>query len=184
MPGNTRVRVLLLTLVLFEALIAASYSMAQDAAANLPPDAVFVSLSPPPYPVIARTAHIAGLVTLKIGVRQDGTVASAEMVSGPPLLERAAIQSATASRFECRSCSDEVTFYSLVYSFELVPTDDCSLPDGPPGDPGKGVRYSGNRVTVSDFVAPTCDPSGIVVAFKVRSAKCLYLWKCGRTTTK
>jgi hypothetical protein len=162
-------------LLVIAALCVTPTCFAQDAAEKAPPDAVLVTLSPPIYPAIARTAHISGDVVLKIGVRKDGTVASSEFVSGPQLLQRAAIASATSSTFECRNCLDEVTFYSLVYSFQLV-AGGCPSPGGQSTEPGKGVTQSGNRITVADYVMPTCDPVGDVV--RVRSAKCLYLWKC------
>ncbi|MGA8103623.1 MAG: TonB family protein [Candidatus Acidiferrales bacterium] len=45
----------------------------------------------PVYPPIAKTAHIEGTVVLKVVVAKDGKVQDVQFVSGPPLLQRAAM---------------------------------------------------------------------------------------------
>jgi Gram-negative bacterial TonB protein C-terminal len=166
------------------ALLLSPTAFAQDAVEKTQTDAVIVRLSPPVYPAIARTAHISGDVVLKIGVHKDGTVASSELVSGPALLRRAANDSATGSAFDCPNCEEEVTFYSVVYSFQLIDRGCCSAnqsdpkpQDGQATPPAGAVSQSGNRITVTADVVCLCDPR--VDVAKVRSAKCLYLWKCG-----
>src|SRR5690242_2409005 len=61
-------------------------------------------LTEPVYPPLARTARISGDVELKLGIRKDGTIASAIVISGHPMLAQAALQSAQQSQFECRAC--------------------------------------------------------------------------------
>jgi TonB family protein len=78
-------------------------------------DVVVISLFNPAYPPLARQARIYGDVELKVGVRKDGSIQSAVAVSGHPMLTQAALNSAQQSRYECRKCNDEVTFYSLTY---------------------------------------------------------------------
>jgi hypothetical protein len=56
-------------------------------------EAVLSKLAKPVYPPIARTAHITGDLELKIEVKEDGTVHSASVLSGPPLLRQAALDS-------------------------------------------------------------------------------------------
>jgi TonB family protein len=46
---------------------------------------------PPVYPQIAKTAHIEGTVVLNIRVAEDGKVQQVNVVSGPPVLLRAAM---------------------------------------------------------------------------------------------
>jgi Gram-negative bacterial TonB protein C-terminal len=52
-------------------------------------------LHDPVYPPIARTAGIYGNVNLMLRIRKNGTIQSVEVVSGPPLLHRTALESPT-----------------------------------------------------------------------------------------
>jgi TonB family protein len=74
-------------------------------------------LSPPNYPPLARQAGIMGDVKIQVGVRQDGSVQSAELFSGHPILAPAALDSARKSAFECRGCGEQVTSYPRTYTF-------------------------------------------------------------------
>jgi TonB family protein len=109
----------------------------------------------PVYPPLARQARITGDVTIQIHIRKDGKVESAEVVSGPPMLKQAALESAEKSTFECEGwssgvfvlgCSDVVPSFTLTYTFGM--RDDLD---------GLGCRS----------------------ATRPRDAKCLYLWRCG-----
>jgi TonB family protein len=82
-----------------------------------------VSLSSPAYPPVARLANISGEVELKLGLRKDGTIESLIVVSGHPMLAQAALSSAHLSRFDCGRCEDEVTSYTLTYSFQFLGSD-------------------------------------------------------------
>ena len=108
--------------------------------------AVLTKLLPPIYPPLSRQAHIMGDVKIALRIRQDGSVESAEVISGHPRLIQAALESAQRSTFECRDCSDQGTSSSLIYTF--------------------GFRDDGGCADV-------------VEERPARSAKCLYLWKCG-----
>ena len=132
---------------------------------------VLVKLAPPIYPQIARSAHVSGDVILTVGVRKDGSVESADFVSGPPLLQRAAQDSAKQSQFECRKCGDEITSYRMVYTFQIDETAPCCQPN----EPAPRVAQTDNHVTLIAPRVCLCGPSKPV---KVRSAKCLWLWKC------
>lgn len=141
-------------------------------------------LSPPIYPRIALTARIYGDVDLNLSVRQDGSVESVAVVSGPPLLQRAAVNSAQQSQFECRKCGDGSSSYRLLYTFQLGPSSYCTNRTEESHateqeQPYPRVTQAQNHVTVIDQPVAFCDQEGIVVGMKVRSAKCLYLWKCG-----
>jgi len=142
---------------------------------------VIVKLSEPVYPTVSRLAHITGEIDLILGIGRDGKVESAVVVSGPPLLRNVALKSAQESLFECRGCSDAVTPYSLIYTFQLNDVGCCTETNSSSGETQRDphqVMQSQNHITVIDDVACICDPAGVTVA-KVRSAKCLYLWKCG-----
>jgi hypothetical protein len=146
-------------------------------------EVVLTKLAAPVYPQIARTAHIAGDLVLTVEVKQDGTVESAVLVSGPPLLARVAIQSAERSQFECRNCGAEPTQIELTYTFRLVDGGCCVSPEGTsksesPSSPSEvipSVSQSQNHITVIDYTGCTCDMAPV---WKVRSWKCLYLWRC------
>jgi hypothetical protein len=141
-------------------------------------EAILSKLSPPVYPPVARGAHISGDVELAIQIWRDGSVESAQFVSGNSLFVSSSMGSAKRSQFECRQCSDAVTLYPLTYQFRIAPRDppkDCNGEDSPP--PPTSLDLSKHQVTVSVWEFWTCDPA--VQLQKVRSAKCLYLWKCG-----
>jgi TonB family protein len=117
---------------------------AQNSSAPNQPAAVLVKLFPLTYPPLARQARIMGDVMVQLKILKDGTVESAEIVSGPAMLKQAALDSAQKSTYECQNCGDSVTTYLLTYTF--------------------GFREDG----------PDCSVK------RLRSAKCLGLWRCGR----
>ena len=133
-----------------------------------------VSLVNATFPRLARQARIGGEVELKLGIGRDGIVVSAIAVSGHPMLVQAALNSAQQSRFDCRGCEDEVTPYSLVYSFQFSPVTGQDWPCPERSEPV--VAQSQNRVTITveqALVHP------YFVYTPARSAKCAYLWPCG-----
>jgi len=89
-------------------------------------EVVLTKLFPLIYPLLSRQAHITGDVIIRVWIRQNGTVASADVLSGHPMLKAAALASAQGSTFECRRCSQELTAYSLTYTFGLRDDVDCS----------------------------------------------------------
>jgi TonB family protein len=99
-------------------------------------------LYPPLYPPLARQARIMGDVQIKLSIRNDGSIASAEVVSGHPLLQQSALESAQKSKFTCSDCTQDLNSYSLTFTFGFRNDGDC------------GCR-------------------------RLRSSKCLGLWKCG-----
>jgi TonB family protein len=101
--------------------------------------------SPPIYPPLARAARVLGDVEIAVRIRQDGTVESAEVVSGHPLLKAAALDSARRSKFECHECREVLTSYSILYTFGFTTTPHCCKGQKNPG-PG-----SLNRKTTSQF---------------------------------
>jgi TonB family protein len=84
-----------------------------------------VKLSPPIYPPLAAQARITGDVVVHLLIRQDGSVASLEALTGHPILRVAALESAQKSEFECHACSSSGASYSLTYTFDLYPDAGC-----------------------------------------------------------
>lgn len=170
-------------LVFFSAIILfLSHAISAQTPTGTKSRVVIVKLSAPIYPMIARTAHIFGEVHLSLGIRRDGSIESAIVTSGPPLLRQAALNSVRGSQFECRGCSEVVTEYSLVYTFQLGPDPSCVATKEAAQTSAKEESYphviqSENHITVVDQPFVTCDMAGEIG--KVRSIKCLFLWKCG-----
>src|SRR5271165_2326444 len=100
---------------------------AQPSASVEPPTTgvVLTRWSPPVYSPLARMASVVGEVRVQVQIRQDGSIESAEVVSGHPMLKQAALESAQKSTFECHSCIEPVASYLLTYTFESKDDGDC-----------------------------------------------------------
>jgi TonB family protein len=176
------VRVLVLAIVVSSLTIK---SLAQTSSGDNPSQGtvVLTKLTQPVYPPLARQARITGDVELKIDVRKDGTVQSAVAVSGHPLLKQAALASAQQSQFECQNCIETAVPVQLVYTFQLAGSESCcaaaeaGAKNGQPDQLFSRVIHTEKHVTLFDRPACMCDPGAPVR--KVRSLKCLYLWRCG-----
>lgn len=134
---------------------------------------VLVALFQPIYPSVARLANITGDVQLKVIIRKNGSVESASVVNGSPMLQQAALNSARQSRFECRGCEQDLTPHSLVYSFQLISSPGYPCPEGG----WLHVLQFDSHITIM-AEPPLVHPYFSYIA--ARSAKCLYLWPCGR----
>ena len=140
-------------------------------------DAKLVKLHPPAFPFELDTEMLSGVnseVEVRLGIRRDGSVESAEVVSsrlrrgdGPfetPGLKQCnelALESARHSEFECRRCRAHVTSYTLVYSFEPGPLlRGCctSIPTGMADPPelreGPRITRAGNRFKIVGPMMP------------------------------
>lgn len=146
-------------------------SQSSDAVETAKGSVVLTKLADPAFPPLAKVARVSGDVVLMLDIRADGQVQSVAIVSGPTMLRQAAKESAQQSGFECRGCTREVTQYSLTYSFRLG-EGDCSASNS---DPPK-IAWVQDHVTVTGRAMSICDPTATLM--RVRSAKCLYLWRC------
>jgi periplasmic protein TonB len=54
----------------------------------------------PIYPAIAKAAHVEGKVIVEAIISRTGTIESLHVVSGPPMLQRAAIDAIQAARYQ------------------------------------------------------------------------------------
>ena len=174
-----RYRSLMLILAAVCLSAAVEHASAQSAQSSDAPQSgvALTKLSDPKYPPLARQARITGDVDLIITIRRDGSVESAAVVSGHPMLKQAALDSAQRSQFECGGCGEAVTSYALKYRFQITSRGypkDCNYTEKqPPAE----VDLSHHQVTVSAWAMEICDPASRIL--KVRSAKCFYLWRCG-----
>ncbi len=130
-------------------------------------------LPPAIYPPIALAAGVSGDVVLKVALRPDGVVDSVEAVSGPLMLRQPAIENAKQAQFECVTCNGATTTFQMVYRFDLGPSITCD----PPDSSYPRVTRSANIVMIAAQPFGTCDPAADRIP--VRSARCLFLWKCG-----
>jgi TonB family protein len=124
----------------------------------------------PMYPPIAQSARVSGDVVFKIVVRPDGSVESAAVGSGAPLLQEAGLKAARLAQYECRGCTQPGTPYSLVFRFRL---------DEP--TPVAGLTFAPEGSATVNVVGEHWLPAGPVAQRlrRVRSAKCLWFWRCG-----
>jgi TonB family protein len=100
--------------------VLAHTACAQSATAETPQTGVVLTkLYPPVYPPLARQARIAGDVKVNVHVRPDGAVATAEALSGHPMLAPAAVENARQSQYQCNGCTGE-TEYVLTYTFGFI----------------------------------------------------------------
>lgn len=152
--------------------------------ADSPPNGVVLTkLVQPIYPPVARAAHVTGDVDLVLTIRPDGAVDSVEVASGHPLLKESAVTSARQSQFECRRCTEPFNEYRLVYTFNVEGECECEPKETSPikREPQQAfpqIPDAQHRVTVVAQVLCFCDPAG-TTTIRVRSVKCLYLWRCG-----
>jgi TonB family protein len=169
----------LISCLLVGSVASVAVSAQQPTSANDVTGARLVKLADTAYPLLAKQARIAGTVDVQVRVRPDGTVESAIVMSGHPMLRQAAVDSARQSQYACQGCGrEEVSAYELQYTFKLVDPDltkGCSTRS----EQVYPVEFDAahRQVTVSAVALLFCDPT--VSLLKVRAAKCLYLWHCG-----
>ena len=87
--------------------------------------AVLTNLFRPIYPPLARQARIMGDVKLQIKLRADGSVESAEVISGHPMLKPAALNSVQKSTFMCEGCAGKK--YTITYTFGFREDNECRI---------------------------------------------------------
>jgi len=145
---------------------------------------VLTKLYPPIFPLWANVARIDGDVQIDLGIRQDGSVESATVVTGHRLLAQAALESAKQSQFRCNACKGSTTSYSLIYSFMSGRILQHACTAGTPDwnlwrESREQITQSDNHVTVIARLQVMCpDPDSCGTHKGIRSPRCLYLWKC------
>ena len=79
-----------------------------------------ISLPKPVYPVLAKQAHVQGIVTVQVLVDESGRVMSAKAVAGHPLLLVAAQQAAMQAKFSPTKLGDQPVKVSGVITYNFV----------------------------------------------------------------
>ncbi len=119
-------------------------------------------------------ARVTGEVDLKMTLRQNGTPGTVQVESGPQMLQQAAVDSLTRSTFESEPGHNADEPYRLVYQFALDKAPGCNQ-ERDKSYPR--IHYETNTVTISAQAITICDNA--TERTRVRSVKCLFLWKCG-----
>jgi hypothetical protein len=139
-----------------------------------------IQLPPPKYPPMALAAHVFGEVELRIRLRADGTLDAAEATSGPPMLREPAAESARQIKFAFEDCQQSTNSFKLTHWFELGETLFCTSTRNS-GYPR--VTQTVDVITIADQPMGTCDLAGTIEKVRARSARCLYLRRCGWRST-
>lgn len=79
------------------------------------------SLTRPPYPPAARAVRASGTVQVQVLISEDGTMFSAEAISGHPLLRANAEKAACSSRFMPTLLSGQPVKISGIITYNFVP---------------------------------------------------------------
>jgi TonB family protein len=140
----------------------------------------------PTYPPLAIQADISGRVQIELTIGADGTVKSWKVVSGHPVLARAVTDSLPQAQFACDGCREPTYSYTLTYQFAL-PKDRFERACAELAKTGKepamppSTQDSATHVTVrpAHAMCMVADPA----TPRVRSVRCLWLWKCGLRLT-
>ena len=132
------------------------------------------------YPPIAEFARVSGTVTVRVGVRPDGTVAETTLLQGLPLLSDAATAAASRASFECRNCTEPSTPHLIAFVFSFAGYDSAGRPPPPvwkqTGDARSEVSVFGGVYILGP--GPGSGPPSKPV--HVRAARCLWLWRCSK----
>ncbi|MDE3200594.1 MAG: energy transducer TonB [Acidobacteriota bacterium] len=153
---------------------AAMFSVCGFGIAQVPQPAI-AQLNAAKYPPIALAARVEGEVVLRVQLGPDAMAADVTVESGPPMLREAAIESAKQSLYHADGESSQGGF-RLIYRFVLKVPEQCG--DGQDKTYPR-VQHDGNIVTITAQSAAPCDYGVVEATIHVRSAKCLYLWRCG-----
>ena len=135
----------------------------------------WASFRPPLYPRNAQIAHIQGPVTIKFELSTDSDLKVLN-VEGHPLLRAAALESLTGSKLRCENCGDQTKLFSVVYEFRVA---ERNCDDPLINAVHEPTLESANHVSVIAEPICTSDPTIRISRLRVRSIRCLYLWRCG-----
>jgi TonB family protein len=82
-----------------------------------------LTLAKPAYPAAARAVEAQGAVNVKVTIDEEGNVVSAEVVSGHPLLQTAAVQAAQQSTFKPTFLSGQAVKVTGVIVYNFIAPD-------------------------------------------------------------
>jgi protein TonB len=68
---------------------------------------MLIEKTPPVYPPLAKTAHVAGTVELHATIATNGTIKDLHAVSGPVMLRQAAVDAVRNWRYQPYKLNDQ-----------------------------------------------------------------------------
>jgi hypothetical protein len=147
------------------------------------PTLLWVDFKPPAYSGPTRMAYRDAHVTIDVGIGGDGTV-EIQKSQGPEGLVEAAVDSLKTSKIVCVNCNGKIGIFSIVYDFRVIihpGSDPCS--EANPNAIAATIAAD-NHVRVTG--KPPCIIADWIPIPKVRSIRCVYLWRCvpGRNQMK
>ncbi len=111
-------------------------------------EARIISQTPPAYPILARQARISGTVRLHAIVAEDGSVDELEVVSGPLLLLKAALDAASEWKYQPTLLNGEPvkvdTTVDVIFTLSPKETASSSTVAPPPRQPVNSIRVGSN----------------------------------------
>ncbi|MGZ4855933.1 MAG: energy transducer TonB [Candidatus Angelobacter sp.] len=128
---------------------------------------------PPVYPQMARIANIEGTATVEITIGPDGAMVL-QKAAGHPILVQAAEVSLKLSKLVCDYCAQRATQFTIVFDFR-IPSPECGN-SGLNSSP-RAVLDASTHITITTDRHCFSDPAP-ELGKRVRSLRCLYLWKC------
>lgn len=141
------------------------------------PQLHWIDFTPPQYPQMALIAAIQGEARIEVAFKDDGTIADVKEVSGHPILLFAAKENLRQAKLVCENCvagSSFVVVYDFVRLINVPGMDPCDHAAAPLPNP---VVNSPTHITI--YGTPGCiEPRCCPPPQRVRSLRCLYLWKC------
>ncbi len=127
----------------------------------------------PKYPAIAKAAGVQGTVVLRVTISEGGTVEDQKVISGPPMLEAAAMDAVRTWRYKPYLLNGKPikveTLVNIVFSLGEAPAANAAESALTPGQMTQGIP--GTRTVQITGVAPPADqpaPEHPVTAEQVR----------------
>jgi TonB family protein len=165
------------TLLAVCAISLASLAQTPNSEGASQPRLIIARLPHASYPPIALAARVSGNVTLSLTLRHDGSVKSATVTDGPPMLRDAALALVHQTAFQCDGCTNAMTNFHFKVRFEFAKLAN-SLQCGESDPSYPRIARSGDSMTITDRPMGVCADPGTIEPVRVRSIKCLFLWKC------
>ena len=156
---------------------------AQTSIERPPGAAVLRSFAPLEYPKLALQVFSSGDLDILVSIQKNGSIKSAELVRGHPLLAQTALDNAWRSRYECLGCGADGAELHVLYSFKLDLVDCESqaarqTPSPQLSAPRPLITEAQSHITILQQRDAGCEGPSILRGGRIRSIKCLYLWRC------
>ena len=110
----------LLTFVIVAALAAGAAAVARSGQSTSESPAVIAAVAPVTYPAIARSTRAGGEVVVEVHLDAEGSVLSAKVISGHPLLKRVSEEAANQWKFSSVAAGTKQRAVRLTFAYREV----------------------------------------------------------------